>query len=360
MAVLSTGGRRGLIALGTVLLLALAGWALLRPAGSTAVGDPDDLSDVVIVVGTPNKTGLRRQLIASGEAENLPYTVKWAVFDSTPPLTEALKAGQVDIGGGGETGVLFALANGARISPLAGTISDSADSKSDLLVPKDSPARSLADLRGRKIAISYRTAQYYQLAKAFDQLGLERDRKLLLNLNTVDGLSALLNHQVDAVVLWDPNAAIAEVQFGARGIASLRSVVPTAGMLYAATASVQDPRKNRALKDLVRRIVRAQHWVDTHPDQWAQEMAKQAQIPLAAAQLAISRGRTHYVPATDADVQQRWQREIDYFHEQGEFRHPFLIRDHIAPGFDRVVADEVARLRAGGTVAGQAAGKAAS
>jgi sulfonate transport system substrate-binding protein len=334
--------RASVIAVVAVALIATAVWLLLRPGRAPTPRGPNDLSDVVIVVGTPNKTGLRRELAASGEAENLPYKVEWAVFDSTPPLTEALKAGKVDIGGGGETGVIFALANGARISVLAAAVLEPAVQAGDILVRKDSAIRGIADLRGKRIALPYHTAQHYQLARALDKAGIPWDRKLILNLNTVDGLSALLNHQVDAFVVWDPNAAIAQVQFGARGIGSLRSAAPTAGMLYAATSSVEDPRKNLALRDITRRIIRAQAWVRAHPGEWAREMSKQAQIPLAAAELSVARNRQAYLPAPEAI--DRWQQEIDYFRQQGQIRNGFSIRDHVAPGFAAVVADETARL----------------
>ncbi|WP_206243933.1 ABC transporter substrate-binding protein [Novosphingobium terrae] len=323
------------------LLLALLGGC--KDHGK-ASGDPNDLSDVTIIVGTPNKTGLRRQLTAAGETTNLPYKIEWAVFDSTPPLTEALKAGKVDIGGGGETGVLFAIANGAKIAVLAGTEMRDPDKAVEVLVPADSPAHSLADLRGRKIALPYYTAQHYELARALDKAGLPWDRKLILNLNTVDGLSALVNRQVDALIVWDPNAAVAQTRFHARGIGSLRAIVPTAGMLYAAQASVEDPRKKKALQDLTRRIIRAQAWVNDHPEQWAQEMATQAQIPLPAARLTVSRNNADYLPAGDKDVVDRWQKEVDYFHQQGQFQTAFNIRDHLAPGFDAIVADENAKL----------------
>lgn len=339
--------KTGLTVLAALLIVGgITAWAVSRPSPQAITGDPTDLSDVVLVVGTPNKTGLRRQLLASGEAENLPYKVEWAVFDSTPPLTEALKAGKVDIGGGGETGVLFALANGARIKILAANIAEDVDSKSEVLVRGDSPINSIADLRGRKIALPYYTAQHYQLARALDKENIPWDRKLILNLNTVDGLSALVNRQVDAFVVWDPNAAIAEVQFGARGIASLRNVAPTAGVLYAAEASVEDPRKKRALQDLVRRIIRAQAWVDRNPQQWANDIATNAQIPLEAALLSVKRGGSRYAPVTDADVLSRWQQEIDYFHKQGLFRQRFDISDHIAPEFEETVRDESARVAA--------------
>jgi sulfonate transport system substrate-binding protein len=327
-----------------VAVLAAVGLWWLHQRGPHAPADPNDLSDVVIVVGTPNKTGLRRQLLASGEARNLPYKVEWAVFDSTPPLTEALKAGKVDIGGGGETGVLFAMAHGAKIAVLAGTVQRTHDA-TDVLVRRDSTLHTIADLRGHKVALPYYTAQHYQLARALDRVGVPWDRKLILNLNTVDGLSALVNGQVDAMIVWDPNAAVAQTQFGARGIGSLRQAVPTAGMLYAAQASLEDPRKQKALADLVRRIIRAQAWVNSHPDQWAQDMASQAQIPLPAARLTVARNSVDYVPTQQ--VLTRWQDEIDYFHTQGQFADSFAIKDRIAPGFDAVVAEENARIAKG-------------
>ncbi len=321
-------------------------------ASAEEASRPLDLSDVTIVVGTPNKTGLRRSLIASGQDKNLPYKIKWAVFDSTPPLTEALRAGKVDIGGGGETGVLFAIANGAKITILAGTALDTTQAgyKSDVLVLKDSPLKSLADLRGKKIGIPYYTAQHYQLAKALDAAGIPWDRSLILNLNTVDGLSALLNKQIDAFVVWDPNAAIAETQYGARGIASLRNAVHTAGMLYAPTDAINDPAKKEALRDLTRRIIRAQAWVQQHKEEWAQEISTQAQIPLAAALLTTTRSGARYVPAGDPATLSLWQQEIEYFHKLGQFRSEFKISDFVATDFDDIVREENARIEAGKSV----------
>ncbi|URK86343.1 ABC transporter substrate-binding protein (plasmid) [Rhizobium sp. RCAM05350] len=170
-----------------------------------------DLLAVTITVGTPNKTGLHRQLLASGEAENLPYKIKWADFDSTPPLVEALRAGHVDIAAGGDTGVLFGIANGLKISILAATL-ERKESGSAILVRGDSPLKTVGELKGRKVALPYFTKQHYQFAKALEVAGVPWDEKLILRLNTTDGLSALVNGQVDAFVVWDPNTAIAQQQ----------------------------------------------------------------------------------------------------------------------------------------------------
>ena len=302
-----------------------------------------DLSGVTITIGTPNKTGLHRQLIAANEVENLPYKIKWADFDSTPPLVEALRAGHVDIAAGGDTGVLAAIANGVKVTILAGTW-ERKESGSAILVRGDSSLKTVADLKGHKVALPYFTKQHYQFAKALEQAGVPWDGKLILNLNTTDGLSALVNSQVDAFVVWDPNTAIAQQQHGARILQPLKNVIDTAGVLYAPTSSVADPARKAALEDLTRRIIRAQAWVNAHPTEWAEQVAKLSQISSDAANLQASRSQIEYVPATDADVLAGWQREIAYFHQTGQFKNEFLAEDYVAKDFGEVISSENKKL----------------
>ena len=322
------------------LSLGVAGAGLLGLSRQSMAQVHDaDLSQVTIVVGTPNKTGLHRQLLASGLSEGTPYRIQWADFDSTQPLTEALRAGHVDIAAGGETGVFFAIANGARISILAASV-DQKQTGSAILVRKDSPLRSVADLRDRKIALPYYTKQHYQLARALQAAGVPWERRNILQLNTTDGLSALLNGQVDAFAVWDPNTAIAETEHGARILQPLKEVVDVPGLLYAPTRTVEDPLRRRALEDITRRIIRAQVWVNSQPDQWAAEISRLSSVPLPAARLQVARGPAIYEPANTPRYLQAWQNEVEYFRSIDQFRQGFQVADHVAPGFDEVVAAE--------------------
>lgn len=320
----------------------IAATATTGPALAQA---PSDLSKVALTVGTPNKTGLRRQLIASGEAEATPYQIRYADFDSTPPLMEALRAGRVDIAAGGETGVLFAIANGVRVSILAATL-ERRESGSAILVRADSPLRTITELAGRKIALPYFTKQHYQLAVALREAGVLWDDKLILRLNTTDGLSALVNRQVDAFVVWDPNTAIAQVQHGARILYPLKQAVDNAGVLYAPAAAIDDPLRQAALKDLTRRIIRAQHWVNRHPAEWAEQVARLSQISIEAARLQTERSLTDYIAADDPEVIAGWRTQVAYFRSTGAFRSDVKVEDFIAPEFPAVVADEARKLTA--------------
>lgn len=325
---------------------------ILKAAGATALAfsgiiaqaqSAPDLSQITLTVGTPNKTGLHRQLLASGEAEGTPYKIRWADFDSTPPLIEALRAGHVDISAGGETGVFFGIANGLKIS-IIGAIQERKESGSTILVRGDSPIRTVAELRGKKIALPYFTKQHYQLAKALEQAGVPWDPKLILRLNTTDGLSALVNGQVEAFVVWDPNSAIAETQHGAKVIKSLQQVADVPSVLYVPTSSLQDPARAAALRDLTARIVRAQAWVVAHPKEWAEQVAKLSQISIEAARLQTSRSEQYFSPASAPETLAAWQKEIDFFAAGGDFRKTFKVSDYVARDFAQVVLDEQARV----------------
>ncbi|NWO45113.1 ABC transporter substrate-binding protein, partial [Klebsiella pneumoniae] len=76
--------------------------------------------------------------------------VSWAEFSSGPPLLEALGAGAVDFGPTGDVPPLFAQAAGGNLV-YAGTYKGSPDG-SAILVRKDSPINSLADLKGKRVA----------------------------------------------------------------------------------------------------------------------------------------------------------------------------------------------------------------
>ncbi|HEY0123703.1 MAG TPA: ABC transporter substrate-binding protein [Rhizobium sp.] len=325
---------------GAGLALALATGSVTTVMAQTAA---PDLSGVTITVGTPNKTGLHRQLLASGEAENVPYKIKWADFDSTPPLVEALRAGHVDIAAGGDTGVFFGIANGLKITILAGSL-ERKESGSAILVRGDSSLKTVADLKGHKVALPYFTKQHYQFAKALESADVPWDKKLILNLNTTDGLSALVNGQVDAFVVWDPNTAIAQQQHGARILRSLSKVIDTAGVLYTPTEALADPARKAALQDLTRRIIRAQAWVNAHPQEWSEQIAKLSQISPDAAALQTSRSSVDYVPATQTDVVDGWKKEIAFFHGTGDFKRKFNIEDYTAKDFDNVINDENKKL----------------
>src|SRR5258708_21636046 len=77
--------------------------------------------------------------------KSIGYKVVWTEFPSGPPLLEALNVGAVDFGNTGDAPSIFAQAAGAPIPYVA--YDPPAPKGEAILVPKDSPLKSVADLK---------------------------------------------------------------------------------------------------------------------------------------------------------------------------------------------------------------------
>ena len=95
------------------------------------------------------------------------YTVAWTEFPSGPPLLEALNAGAVDFGNVGETPPVFAQAAGIAFYYVA--YEPPAPRGEAILLPKDSPIKTVADLKGRKIALNKGSNVHYFLVKVLEE-----------------------------------------------------------------------------------------------------------------------------------------------------------------------------------------------
>src|SRR5689334_13901146 len=149
-----------------------------------------------------------------GKLKPLGYTVSWTEFPSGPPLLEALNIGSIDFGITGETPPIFAQAAGAPLVYLA--YDPPAPQGEAILVPKDSPLKTVADLRGRKVALNKGSNVHYLLVKALEQAGLKYTDIQPVFLAPSDALAAFMRGAVDAWVIWDPYEAAAEASTGAR------------------------------------------------------------------------------------------------------------------------------------------------
>lgn len=311
--------------------LAAAGLALLLAGCSAAAAD-----STTVVVGTPNTTGLHRTLVASGQDQNTAqYTIEYADFDSTPPLIEALNAGEVDIASGGETGVLFAIGNGADIA-LTGAYYTDEDAVSAVLVKNESDAQSLSDLKGKSIALPHYTKQHYQLAEAIEAEGLTWDDFDIINLDTTTGLAALNNGEVDAFIVWDPNAAATELENDSRVLLNLFDVSADPGAIYVRRGALEDEATKDALVDTSERIVGADAWVADNQDEWAEQVAELSGLSPEVAEHYVSRSAETSFGPIDEEVIDAWQAQVDYFVETGQISERYDVADYVDNSFDGV------------------------
>lgn len=144
--------------------------------------------------------------------------VSWHEFPSGLPLLEALNLGNVDLSADvADTVPVFTQAAGARLTYFAReTPSPSAQA---ILVPADSPLKTLADLKGKRVAVTKAAGSHYLLIQALAKAGLTFKDINPAYLIPADGRAAFENGKVDAWVTWDPYVASAQRQQNARILA---------------------------------------------------------------------------------------------------------------------------------------------
>ena len=142
--------------------------------------------------------------------------VTWTEFPGGPQLLEGLNVGSVDFGVTGETPPVFAQAAGADLLYVA--YEPPAPTSEAILVPKGSSLTSVADLKGKKIALNKGSNVHYLLVRALEDAGLSINDVTPVYLPPADARAAFERGSVDAWVIWDPFLAAAEQQLQARSL----------------------------------------------------------------------------------------------------------------------------------------------
>lgn len=150
-------------------------------------------------------------------------SISWSEFTSGPPLLEALGAGALDFGPTGDVPPLFAQA--ARGNLLyVGTYRGSSEG-SAILVRKGSPIKTIADLKGKKLAFKRGSSAHNVAVKVLRSGGLTPDDVTQLDLAPPDAAAAFKNGSIDAWSIWDPYTAIAEADADTRILTTADGIV---------------------------------------------------------------------------------------------------------------------------------------
>jgi sulfonate transport system substrate-binding protein len=106
-------------------------------------------------------------------------------------------------------------------------------------VPKDSPLKTVADLKGKRIALNKGSNVHYLLVKLLEKNGLKYSDVTPVFLPPADARAAFEKGAVDAWAIWDPFLAAAEHQINARQIADGTGVVNSYSYYLAQTDFAQ-------------------------------------------------------------------------------------------------------------------------
>jgi sulfonate transport system substrate-binding protein len=254
------------------------------------------LANVTLRIGDQKGSSEEVLLKAAGLLNDLPYKVQWATFTSGPPMLEAANDNAVDVGQVGNTPPIFSAAANGRIDIVGALRSPVGDG---VLVPKGSGIHSLADLRGKTIAVAKGTSANGTLLNTLAKAGLKPTDVTITYLQPADAYAAFSQGSVAAWAIWEPYVTEATQQLGARELVSGADALHGTGLAggtplsngytfqVANRAALADPGKNAAIQDYVSRIVKADQWASTHVSQWTSLYSQETGIPLAIAKVAV-------------------------------------------------------------------------
>ena len=129
----------------------------------------------------------------------LGFGVKWVEFPAGPQLLEGLNVGAVDVGYVGEAPPIFGQAAGAQFVYIG--YDPAAPRAEAILVTKDSPICSVAELKGKKVALNKGSNVHYLLVKQLEKNGLKFGDIQPVYLAPADGRAAFEGKNVDAWVI---------------------------------------------------------------------------------------------------------------------------------------------------------------
>jgi len=234
--------------------------------------------------------------------------VKWAEFAAGPQLLEALNVGAVDFGYVGEAPPVFAQAAGADFVYSAYEI-PTPDAEG-LLVQQNSPIKTVAELKGKKIAFNKGSDVHWLVVALLKQAGLRYSDIQPVYLAPADARAAFEKGAVDAWAIWDPFQAAAEKQVHARRLASGVGVVSHHQFFLSARPFAQ--KHSDIIKIVLEEVSKEGQWIRANTAEAAAQLAPIQGLDADVIAVGLKR-YAHIFKPVDSKVLAEQQRIADSF-----------------------------------------------
>jgi NitT/TauT family transport system substrate-binding protein len=134
--------------------------------------------------------------------EKLGLNLNLVKFTSGPAQFAAIAGGQIDLAWGGMGAFLLAKANGQDLNFFA--VFMDYNPLEGIAVPAGSPAKSVKDLAGKKVALVQGSDAHYGMLKVLRANSMEKDALQILGMAPPQQVAALESKDVDAIFSWEP------------------------------------------------------------------------------------------------------------------------------------------------------------
>ncbi|MDR6660265.1 sulfonate transport system substrate-binding protein [Tardiphaga sp. OK245] len=241
-------------------------------------------------IGYQKSSTLIAVLKTNGELEKalapLGVKISWHEFTSGLPLLEAINTNNVDFGADvADTVPLFAQAAGAKLAYIAEEAASPAAQA--IVVPAESPLKTVADLKGKKVAVTKGAGSHFLLLAALSKAGLTFKDIQPAYLPPADGRIAFVGGNVDAWVAWDPFLTSAQRQSNARVLADGSNGLASYKRYYLSSAAYADKRGD-VLNVIFKKLDETGKWAKAEPKEAAKLLSSLWGIDAATVEEANS------------------------------------------------------------------------
>ena len=245
---------------------------------------------------------LERQLKPLG------YDVQWVEYPAGPQLLAGLNDGAIDFGATGEAPPIFAQAAGTPLVYVAHE--PPAPQGEAILVQKNSAIRSLAELKGKKIALNRGSNVHYLLVRALEKAAIAYSDVETVFLPPDDARRAFDHGSVDAWAIWDPYQAAAETTIGASTLVNGEGLVSNHQFYLASRNFVAGHQQ--VVDAIIAAIGELDDWANGNTEEVAAELSREIGFPADVLKIALGRQSYGVKPLSSAVVAEQ-QKVADAF-----------------------------------------------
>jgi sulfonate transport system substrate-binding protein len=240
----------------------------------------------------------------------LGVNITWTEFNAGPVQLEALNVGAIDFGDVGEAPPIFAQAAGAPLVYAGATVPR--PRLEAIIVPKGSSIKTVADLKGKRVAYNKGSNVQYFLVKLLEKHGLKYSDVQSVFLPPPDARAAFEKGAVDAWIIWDPFLASAQKTLDAQLLADATGVAKNRGYYF--TSREFATHNSDVLRIAIEEINHIDTWIAKNKAAAAAELAQVLGLDKSITEVYLGRAGYGTAPVTQAILEEQ-QSIADTFFE---------------------------------------------